>query len=101
MAAVADASAVVAGAAVVALVSGIRIWTAVGVFALVYFAVSTAWKGQSFATWWLGGDAKRKLPVRARLSSRDWLPRAPALLRTLFRESGTTTGGTRTIPRRT
>ena len=57
VAAAADASAVVAAAALIALVSGVGIWTAVGIVALVYSAVSTAWKGRSFATWWLGGDA--------------------------------------------
>ncbi len=57
VAAAADASAVVAGGALMALVSGAGIWTAVGVFALAYSAVSTAWKGRSFAAWWLSLDA--------------------------------------------
>jgi hypothetical protein len=41
---------VVAGAALIALLSGVGIWTAVGGVALVCFAVSTAWKGQSVST---------------------------------------------------
>jgi hypothetical protein len=63
VAAAADASAVVAGAGLIALLSGVSIWTAVGVFALVYSAVSTAWKGRSFAACWLGCDATAT-PVR-------------------------------------
>lgn len=80
LAAAADAAAVVVLAAVFAALTKKTIWPALGVVALVYYTVATAWWGQTAAGRWLNrtssASSSKALPSR-----RGWSVRVPTVAR--------------------